>query len=1270
MRNLFITTVLLALSLGTFAQTQKWQSPQDAKNSAELQLILKNNEEISKRLVAEKAKTINYPVRQVEANGRIIEFVGLSETGMPIYNETTNNIDAARTISTNKVWPGGGSGLNLTGQGMTNRIGIWDGGAVRVSHQEFQGRAVQTDGASSLSDHATHVAGTMVAGGVNANAKGMSYQAPIKCHDWNSDVSEMASAAAAGLLVSNHSYSQISGWNYNSSLNRWENWADPDVNAQEDYKFGYYDNICQTWDQLANTYPNYTMFVAAGNDRGTPSPYPSTFAVRNGSGGWVNMSSSDPNKPSVTGPYDCISGGQANAKNTITIGAVNKITTGYSNASQVVMSSFSGWGPTDDGRIKPDLVANGVAVFSAYSSSNTAYSSINGTSMATPNASGSALLVQQHYNNLRGSFMRSSTLKGLLIHTADEAGTSAGPDYTFGWGLMNTDKATKVIADTLKNKILQLSLANNGTYTYSLYTDGTAPLRASICWTDVAATPFSPALDNTTKRLVNDLDIRVRRSVDNVTFNPYVLNPASPASAAATGDNNTDNVELIHIATPTPGVYTITISHKGTLSAGSQNYALVISGITPKPTAAFTVNTRTVCTNQNVSFTNQSVGASSIMWYFPGGTPATTSANNPMVSYAVPGYYPVALRISSPNGFDSLYFTDYINVGGISLPLEETFEANSPTRSLWRIENLNNDSTWRLVTVGGTTPGNTALGINNYDVTTEFYYDRLVSPVLDLRGLSTATLQFQHAYTRYDNTASDSLIVAISTNCGQTYTRLGAYGENGSGNFATAPDNTFASVNAFIPNKAEDWCGGAVGAPCYSYDLTPYIGNPNVRIRFEQISNFGANNMYLDNIKITGTSLAPKAGLYTLTPTVCVGDEVQLLDSSANNPQEWKWMVSDADTMMYTIRSPHVKFTSAGAKTISLTVKNAAGADSITRVGYINVLPSPTPPSLTSTKGAAICDGDSTVLSTDATSSFVWFRNQQNMNLLQTSFTTKDEALYFVRLRGANGCWAKSVELNLQAGTTPAKPTVTKDLTGTQFCEGGSFNLTSSALSGNQWYVNDTAITGALGRVLNYGNAGNFKVVVSDKGCTNTSDALSISMLPRPNTSAISGMNYAVKGDTARFSVVAGMTGSVFNWTLSGGSIESGSATPSVLIRFGNGSLATVNVQENASNGCKGVQQSLAVNLVTTGITQVTKNELKLYPNPATSMVTLQLTGLAANTPIEVALYNVLGQAVIQEQARYNGQHYELNLQDLNPGVYIVKLQAGGKVYTKNFVKE
>lgn len=1240
--------------------------PSTAKDNDDLTRILKHNADLRKSEALEKVKSINYPLRMESPNGRIKELVGLSSTGMPIYLETTNNLDAARTIGTSKVWPGGTSGLSLSGQGMTNRLGVWDGGAVRVSHQEFQSRAVQVDGSTSLSDHATHVAGTMAAGGVVANAKGMSFQAPIRCYDWNNDDAEMSSAAAAGLLVSNHSYSQISGWSYNDGLARWEFWADPSISVTEDYKYGYYDFNSQSWDQMAVNYPNYLIFVAAGNDRGEAGS--STFWIRDNEGDWVQGNSA--NRPPATGPYDCISGGPANAKNVMTIGAVNKIVNGWSRSSDVVMSSFSGWGPTDDGRIKPDVVANGVSVYSSTSTNNTAYANLNGTSMATPNASGSALLVQQHYNNRRGSFMRASTLKGLIIHTADEAGANPGPDYSFGWGLMNTDKAVSVISDTLKSSIQQLSLSSNATYTYSFFADGTSPIRATICWTDRPATPLSASLDAPNKRLVNDLDIRLRRNSDNTNLLPYVLNPASPASAATSGDNNTDNTEMIHLGTPTAGIYTITITHKGALTGGAQPYALIVSGITPKPTAGFTSNARTVCMNQNVAFTNLSVGGTSRMWYFPGGNPSTSSALNPSVSYPAPGSYPVALRISSSSGYDSIYLSDYITAGGISLPIDETFEANSPTRSLWSIDNLQNDSTWRLWNIAGTTPGNTAMGINNYDVTTQFYTDRIVSPVLDLRGLSSASLQFQHAYTRYDNSRTDSLIVLISTNCGSTYTRLGALGENGSGTFATGPDNTFTSVNAFIPSKASDWCGGGIGAPCNTFNLTPFVGNANVRIRFEQKTNDGGNNLFIDNIKIIGTPLNPVARFYTLTPTVCVGDEVQLLDSSYNQPKEWTWYVSDADTTVYTVRSPQVKFLSAGAKTISLVVKNAAGQDSFARVSYINVLPSPAIPALSSTKGNAVCDGDSTQIETDAAANFVWYRNNLVYPVSNRFFTTKDEGVYFVRIRGANGCWSKSAELDLQAATTPPKPTITKDLTGTQFCEGGSFNLTSSALTGNQWLVNDTIFNIATNRVLNFNAAGKFKVQVSNKGCINTSDSIIINMLPRPQTGELSGKTWAVKGDTARFSVVPGITGSVFNWTLTGGSIEAGSATPEVLIRFGSANTATINVQENGSNGCRGITKSINVSLVNTALASYQMNEFKLFPNPASNVLNIQVSGLAANAEVKISIFNVLGQEVKHEQVKYNAQGFGLNLNDLTPGVYVIKAETQGKVFTRNFVKQ
>jgi subtilisin family serine protease len=101
---------------------------------------------------------------------------------------------------------------------------------------------------------------------------------------------------------------------------------------------------------------------------------------------------------------------------------VEAVTGGYNQPADVRIAGFSSWGPTDDGRIKPDLVANGVAVFSPGGASDSAYTTLNGTSMATPNVAGTLVLLQEYYASLHnGAFMRAATLKGLAIHAADEA---------------------------------------------------------------------------------------------------------------------------------------------------------------------------------------------------------------------------------------------------------------------------------------------------------------------------------------------------------------------------------------------------------------------------------------------------------------------------------------------------------------------------------------------------------------------------------------------------------------------------------------------------------------------------------------------------------------------------------------------------------------------------------------------------------------------------------------------------------------------------------
>jgi hypothetical protein len=279
--------------------------------------------------------------------------------------------------------------------------------------------------------------------------------------------------------------------------------------------------------------------------------------------------------------YDIITT-YATAKNILTVGAVEALTGGYNQPADVRIAGFSSWGPTDDGRIKPDLVANGVAVFSPGGASDSAYTTLNGTSMATPNVAGTLVLLQEYYAGLHdGAFIRAATLKGLAIHAADEAGTAPGPDYAHGWGLLNAQRAAQVIAGNGQGHLLaERTLVQGDSYALPVVASGRGPLVVTISWSDPpgpALVPSTANLNNRSPRLVNDLDVRVVDAVD--TYQPWTLNPEAPQSPAAAGDNTRDNVEQIVVANPVPGrTYTMRITHKGGLQGGRQAFALLASG--------------------------------------------------------------------------------------------------------------------------------------------------------------------------------------------------------------------------------------------------------------------------------------------------------------------------------------------------------------------------------------------------------------------------------------------------------------------------------------------------------------------------------------------------------------------------------------------------------------------------------------------------------------------------------------------------------------------
>ena len=512
-----------------------------------------NQEELDalqKRLVAknqhQKQETNNLATqrglqkRVVLADGGVAELQYIADDGSPIYYRTFN-VNAAKSTRADYLNSGGGLGLSIDGQNMTAYV--WDGGHARVSHQEYDGAGgsnrvsvedAASEGGTQLNYHAAHVTGTIAASGVQANAKGMAPQSRVRGYMWNNDIAEATSAAANGMLLSNHSYG------YRSDM-------------VPDYYFGAYIQESRDWDELMYDAPFYLMVVAAGND-GNNNSY---------NGSPLNGNSS----------YDKLTGHSTSKNNLVVANAQDANIDSNGNLVSVSINSSSSEGPTDDLRIKPDITGNGTSVTSTYDSSDSAYGTITGTSMASPNVTGTLLLLQQHYNNLYGSFMRAATLKGLALHTADDAGP-AGPDAVYGWGLLNAKSAAETIsAEGTSAKIEELTLNSGQTYEITVNADGINDLIASISWTDLPGTATTQT-NSSTARLVNDLDIRVTQS--GSTFYPYRL---TSITSNGTGDNSVDPYERVNVANAS-GSYTITIYHKGSLSSGSQNYSLILTGIT------------------------------------------------------------------------------------------------------------------------------------------------------------------------------------------------------------------------------------------------------------------------------------------------------------------------------------------------------------------------------------------------------------------------------------------------------------------------------------------------------------------------------------------------------------------------------------------------------------------------------------------------------------------------------------------------------------------
>src|SRR3989344_2680128 len=414
---------------------------------------------------------------------------------------------------------------NYSLSGSLINIGEWDAGHADNTHYDLVNRIIFGD-AASIQYHSTHVAGTAIGngnqsslnGGYDSQWKGMAPNATIISYEW---------------------------FNYDTDIST-NSWG---LNVGGYYPCEYMGNYTTAnliLDNIVNGSFGKKVLViwAAGNDRSRGLCGTDPLNVNNN---YINIP-----------PY-------GTGKNVLTIGAVN--------SDDDSMPSYSSWGPTDDGRVKPDLVAPGDENSGDSGIKSTIpgnrYTVYSGTSMAAPAVAGVSALIIEDFLKTHSYKPWPSLIKALLIQTAIDLG-NYGPDYSFGYGKINASAVIDIIEnDNEQNRLIINNTLVNSSKEYNINIVNETELRLTLVWDD------APPTINSIKQIVNNLDLVVV-SPNLTRYYPFTLDKYNPSQAALTNQADDINIiEQIIVKNPETGLWRIVVNN--TILITQQDFSLVSS---------------------------------------------------------------------------------------------------------------------------------------------------------------------------------------------------------------------------------------------------------------------------------------------------------------------------------------------------------------------------------------------------------------------------------------------------------------------------------------------------------------------------------------------------------------------------------------------------------------------------------------------------------------------------------------------------------------------
>lgn len=668
---------------------------------------------------------------------------------------------------------------------------------------------------------------------------------------------------------------------------------------------------------------------------------------------------------------------------------------------------------------------------------------------------------------------------------------------------------------------------------------------------------------------------------------------------------------------------------------------------TPQPPVAdFLASSTSICTGNSIGFTDISTNQpTSWSWSFPGGTPSTSTTQNPTVTYSTPGTYDVTLTATNGQGSDVETKTMYIVVGssGGALPLIEDFESGVFSTNGWSLSNPDNATTWDIVTTSGNTSGSKSARMNIWPYSAVGERDGMISQALDFTQYLSVNLAFKHAYRRSSTADVDSLLIYVSTDCGATFTDI-VY-QRGSQPMAT---NVITNTD-YVPSSVSDWCLNGTYDTCYqNIDLSAYIPYSAVMVKFETYNGYGGN-IFVDDINITGVvnTPAPVADFSANNTIICPGQQVNFTDLSTNSPASWVWSFTGGTPGSSSSQNPAVTYATPGTYAVSLTVTNPGGNDTKTVNGYIVVVAGSTAVINAPTNTAICGSGSLSLSSTNTATGYQWLLNGSPISgAIGSSYNATAAGTYDLVV--TTGTCSDTSDLSVVITLTPATPAVVTAQNGMlTICGSMGVNLIGTGGGTYQWLLNGSPIPWGTTNTLNTSQPGNYDLVVDNAGCIDTTDNFTTVV---QGTMPTANFTYTVVNNAVTFTD-GSSNGTAWFWDF-GDSQTSNVQNPGSHTYTNTGTYVVTQIVSNGACSDTVVYQVIITTLFAEGLKS--QADLEIYPNPNNGLFTIRL-GDEGGMAVKLVIVDMSGKEVFSRMLEDNAAH-AIDITGLPKGSYVLRL--------------